>query len=188
MKAHARLIAALVLALAPLALAPLNVAQGQPRDHGGGRRAEGRREEPRRESGPPRYEERRASDPGAVYGAPPPAPYDYRPYAGYPPAPVYAPPPRYAMPPGYAPNSLGADWSQQQDQARRGVRQGGLMPLRNVMSMIRTRTPGRLLDAGIEPGPAGRPAYRVRWAAAGGRRIDFIVDAATGAIISRSGG
>ncbi len=46
---------------------------------------------------------------------------------------------------------------------------------------------GRLLDAGLEPGPDGRPAYRVRWAAQGGQRIDFIVDAATGAILRRNG-
>ena len=38
---------------------------------------------------------------------------------------------------------------------------------------------GRVLDAGLE----GRN-YRVRWAAADGRRIDFIVDAETGQIIS----
>ena len=55
------------------------------------------------------------------------------------------------------------------------------------MANIRRGTPGRLLDAGLEPGPDGRPAYRVRWAATGGRRIDFIVDAATGAIIGQSG-
>ena len=39
--------------------------------------------------------------------------------------------------------------------------------------------PGRVLDAGLE----GRN-YRVRWATADGRRIDFIVDAETGQIIS----
>jgi hypothetical protein len=200
MKAHARLIAALFLALAPAAL-----AHAQPRGRGEGRGAEGRREEPRREEGRregpmPRYEEprgpqsrgpesRRERDYRGPYG-PAPAPPAYRPYGGYgQPGPVYGPPPpRYAPPQGYVPNSLGDGWSQQQDQARRGVRQGGLMPLHSVMSMIGNRTPGRLLDAGIEPGPEGRPAYRVRWAAKGGRRIDFIVDAATGAIISRSGG
>jgi uncharacterized membrane protein YkoI len=52
---------------------------------------------------------------------------------------------------------------------------------------IQRTTRGRMLDAGVEPGPDGRPTYRVRWAAAGGRRIDFIVDAATGAIIGQSG-
>jgi uncharacterized membrane protein YkoI len=36
-----------------------------------------------------------------------------------------------------------------------------------------------VLDAGLEG-----PNYRVRWATADGRRIDFIVDARTGQILS----
>jgi uncharacterized membrane protein YkoI len=55
------------------------------------------------------------------------------------------------------------------------------------MANISRGTPGRMLDAWQEVGPDGRPAYRVRWAAAGGRRIDFIVDAQTGAIIGQNG-
>jgi uncharacterized membrane protein YkoI len=54
-----------------------------------------------------------------------------------------------------------------------------LVPLGRVIQMIAARVPGRVLDAGLE----GRN-YRVRWAAADGRRIDFIVDAETGQIIS----
>jgi hypothetical protein len=153
-----------------------------------------RREDQRGDRREDRREERRA---------PPPQQYrpQYRPpaYAPAPrayayPAPAYpygeraAPPPpayRYAPPPPGR-NSLGANWGQQQDDARRGVRQGNV-PLGQVMANIRRRTPGKILDAGIEPGPDGRPAYRVRWAAKGGRRIDFIVDAQTGAIIGQSG-
>ncbi len=62
-----------------------------------------------------------------------------------------------------------------------------MVPMGQVTANIRRVAPGKMLDAGLEPGPDGRPAYRVRWAAAGGRRIDFIVDAATGAIIGQSG-
>jgi uncharacterized membrane protein YkoI len=62
-----------------------------------------------------------------------------------------------------------------------------MVPLGQVMANIQRTTRGRMLDAGVEPGPDGRPTYRVRWAAAGGQRIDFIVDAATGAIIGQSG-
>jgi len=76
-------------------------------------------------------------------------------------------------------DSLGADWRQQQDQARGGVQSGRLVPLSRVIEMIGRRVPGRVLDAGLE----GRN-YRVRWATADGRRIDFIVDAETGQIIS----
>ncbi len=77
------------------------------------------------------------------------------------------------------PDSLGADWRAQQDEARGGVQSGRLVPLSRVIEMIARRVPGRVLDAGLE----GRN-YRVRWATADGRRIDFIVDAETGQIIS----
>ena len=182
MKAHAKILAALVLVLAPLATAPFDAAWAQPF------RREERREE-RREArpearralpalSPPRYR-------APAYAGPAPAPYYAAPPRVYPPQ-AYAPAP-YAPRPGYAPNSLGAGWGQQQDLARRGVREGGLMPLGQVTARLRQTTRGTMLDAGLEPGPDGRPAYRVRWAAAGGRRIDFVVDAATGQIISRTG-
>jgi len=103
----------------------------------------------------------------------------------YEPAPApYEPP----LAPGYyraRPDSLGAQWAQQQDQARMGVLQGRIMPLSRVVQNLERLRPGRVLDAGLEAGPDGRPTYRVRWAATGGRRIDFIVDAETGAVIGR---
>ncbi|CAN7563717.1 PepSY domain-containing protein [Caulobacter sp. LjRoot300] len=77
------------------------------------------------------------------------------------------------------PDSLGADWRARQDQARGGVQSGQLVPLGRVIEQIGRRTPGRVLDAGLEG-----PNYRVRWATADGRRIDFIVDARTGQILS----
>ncbi|HZK99088.1 MAG TPA: PepSY domain-containing protein [Caulobacteraceae bacterium] len=88
-------------------------------------------------------------------------------------------------PPGVrpAPNSLGADWREQQTEARQGVKRGHLAPLNQVIAQIRRRTPGRQLDAGIEY-RGERPVYRVRWVTTGGRRIDYIVDGATGAILS----
>jgi hypothetical protein len=127
---------------------------------------------------------------GYAYPAPGPA-YRYPQAApSYAPPPAYAPP-AYAQPRAYgyapAPNSLGSGWRPQQEDARRGVREGAMVPLGQVMANIQRTTRGRMLDAGVEPGPDGRPTYRVRWAAAGGRRIDFIVDAATGAIIGRTG-
>jgi uncharacterized membrane protein YkoI len=80
-------------------------------------------------------------------------------------------------------DSLGADWGPQQYEARAGVKQGRYVPLLRVIGAIRRRTPGRQLDAGIEQA-SGRAVYRVRWAAANGRRIDYIVDAQSGAILS----
>lgn len=189
MRAHPTPVSVLLLALAVFASALPAHAQGF-RDRREEGRGERRAEAPRREyRGNGGYR-----GPGPVYGGPAPGPraYAYPPSAAppayYPPA---APPP-YAYPQApppsaYRPNSLGAGWGQQQDEARRGVRQGRLLELGRVVSMIRQTNRGRMLDAGLEPGPGGRPTYRVRWAAEGGRRIDFIVDAATGAIIGRSG-
>ena len=85
------------------------------------------------------------------------------------------------------PDSLGADWGAQQDEARAGVRQGRYIPLWKVIVAIRRRMPGAQLDAGLEQWN-GRAVYRVRWAAANGRRIDYIVDAENGAILSADGG
>lgn len=84
---------------------------------------------------------------------------------------------------GRGPDSLGADWRQQQDEARAGVQQKRLIPLNQVIEQIRLRHPGRSLDAGTES-MGDRPVYRVRWITTDGRRIDFIIDATTGAILS----
>jgi hypothetical protein len=197
MRGLAKLLAVLLLALGPVALTSVTPAQADPRGRDergerGKRGGEGRQAERRGGGDRDRGGDRGQAYPAPVYRGPAP-PYGggYAPYPAYPSGPVYGEPPpgayAYAPPPGYVPNSLGADWGQQQDQARRGVRQGRMMPLGQVMQLIKRRTPGRLLDAGLEPGPDGRPAYRVRWAATGGRRIDFIVDAVTGTILARTG-
>ncbi len=108
---------------------------------------------------------------GRDYSQPPPTPYE----------PPLAP--RFYQ---GRPNSLGGEWAAgQQDEARMGVRQGRIMPLARVVQNLERLRPGRVLDAGLEAGPDGRAAYRVRWAAKGGQRIDFIIDAETGAVIGR---
>jgi hypothetical protein len=73
----------------------------------------------------------------------------------------------------------------QQDDARRGVREGRRVPLREVIPQIQRRSPGRMLDSFPEEGPGGRPLYRIRWQSDSGERIDYIVDAETGAILRR---
>ena len=118
---------------------------------------------------------------GRTY-APPSSAYRGRGYVAPVPAP-YEPPPAPNFYQG--PNSLGAHWSEQQDEARTGVRQGRIISLSRVVQNLGRIRPGRVLDAGLETAPDGRAVYRVRWAAAGGRRIDFIVDAETGAVIGR---
>jgi len=71
------------------------------------------------------------------------------------------------------------------DDARQAVREGRRVSLREVIPQIQRRTPGRLLDSYPETGPGGRAQYRVRWQSNNGERIDYIVDAETGAIIRR---
>ncbi len=80
-------------------------------------------------------------------------------------------------------DSLGAGWSQQQDEARQGVRQRRLVPLGQIIEQLRQRFAGRQLDAGLEY-EGERPIYRVRWITRDGRRIDFMIDATTGQILS----
>jgi Peptidase propeptide and YPEB domain len=89
--------------------------------------------------------------------------------------------------PGWEGDSLGAGWSPQQDEVRQGVRQRRFVPLNQAIQSIQRRAPGHELDAGLEQW-GGRPAYRVRWAGPGGRRIDYVVDAQSGAILSADGG
>jgi uncharacterized membrane protein YkoI len=83
-------------------------------------------------------------------------------------------------------DSLGADWGPQQNEARQRVRAGQNRPLEQVVASVRRQIPGRLLDAGLEE-DGGRQVYRVRWAAADGRRLDVIADAATGQVIRQEG-
>lgn len=94
-----------------------------------------------------------------------------------------APPRDFARPPPPRQNSLGAGWREQQDAARSAVRQGQMLPLGQVIAEIARRSPGRPLDAGIEY-RGDRAVYRVRWWTQRGQRVDYIVDAATGQILS----
>jgi hypothetical protein len=132
-------------------------------------------------------------------GGPPPGQGGYRAPEGRYGGQRYGPPeggPVYAAPPPPPPppppqrrwqDSLGRGWSAPQDTVREGVRSGQLRPLGQVLPELRRRQPGRMLDTGIEDGPDGRPVYRVRWAAQDGRRMDFIVDARTGAVLATEG-
>ena len=138
------------------------LAQSQDRDHSW---REGRERPPMSPGGAPF---RGAPVRRGFVPPPPPPPYGQRPID-----------PRFS--PG--PNSLGADWREQQDEARQGVRGGQLAPLGRVIEGIGRRSPGRQLDAGLEY-DNGRMVYRVRWMTERGRRIDYIVDAATGQILS----
>jgi uncharacterized membrane protein YkoI len=98
----------------------------------------------------------------------------------------YSPP--YPPPVGGYGSGFGGAWRAEQDEVRRAVRDGRHVPLSQAIAAVRQRSPGHMLDAGMEPGPEGRALYRLRWATNDGRRIDYLVDAATGAVIGVQGG
>jgi hypothetical protein len=104
-----------------------------------------------------------------------------------PPQPMRVAPPGPPSRPPWQNDSLGAGWSPQQNEVREGVTQRRFIPLGQAIESIRRRGPGRELDAGLESWN-GQPAYRVRWAGPDGRRIDYIVNAESGAIMNVEGG
>ncbi len=74
-----------------------------------------------------------------------------------------------------------------QDAAREGVRSGRQAPLSRVLAMIASRTPGRHLNTS-QGDMGGRPVYYVQWQMPDGRVVIFVIDAESGAIMSRQGG
>jgi len=66
---------------------------------------------------------------------------------------------------------------------RMAQRGGQTISMEQAVAIVARRTPGRLLDAS----PAGAN-YRIVWITPDGRRIDFLVDASSGAILRSSGG
>jgi len=85
--------------------------------------------------------------------------------------------------PGAGPNSLGQDWRPQQNEVRQGVNGGQLVPLAQVIEQLTQRMGGRQLDSGLEY-QNGKPIYRIRWMTRDGRRIDLLIDATTGGVLS----
>jgi uncharacterized membrane protein YkoI len=94
----------------------------------------------------------------------------------------------YPPPPVAYGAGFGGAWRAQQDEVRRAVRDGRHVPLSQAIAAVRQRSPGHMLDAGMELGPEGRSLYRLRWATNDGRRIDYLVDAATGSVVGVRGG
>lgn len=73
-------------------------------------------------------------------------------------------------------------------EASDAVRQGQHVPLRQVIRQIEAQEGGKMLDARlVSRGPGQSAVYEVQWLSAVGRRIDFVIDAETGAVLSRRG-
>jgi hypothetical protein len=104
---------------------------------------------------------------GALYGYAPPEPYAT---------------PRYAAPLPRRPFTAIPGW-RETPEAIPGLRAHRMAPLGGVIQSIQRLSPGRQLDAEVGY-LGGRPVYRVLWVTVRGRRMDYVVDAETGAIIS----
>ncbi len=169
LSAAPRLIA--LLGLLSLAICPAAAQQRVHGFHAGPGRA------PPHAAYPGAYPPPRSAYPPSPYGPPPGAPM----YAGRPYPSPYPPPAAYGA-------GFSGGWRAQQDEVRRAVRDGRHVPLSQAIAAVRQRSPGHMLDAGMEPGPEGRALYRLRWATNDGRRIDYLVDAATGAVVGVQGG
>ena len=111
-------------------------------------------------------------------------------YPGYPLP--YAAPPRYASPPPRRPYDAPPGWraAPRQPPGIEGPRPAGaiegpprMASLGWVIESIKRRSPGRQLDADVDF-MDGRPVYRVRWLTVHGRRMDYLVDAESGVILS----
>ena len=73
----------------------------------------------------------------------------------------------------------GFGYEQPGGPGRGGMRGGQTISMEQAVSIVARRVPGRLLDAS----PMGAN-YRIVWLTNDGRRVDFIVDAETGQILS----
>jgi len=75
-----------------------------------------------------------------------------------------------------------------QDAAREGVHNGRLLPLGEVLARIRARYRGEMIgSAQLQEISPGVSVYRIMWLTPEGRRLDIVVDARTGEILSVSG-
>jgi uncharacterized membrane protein YkoI len=73
------------------------------------------------------------------------------------------------------------------DEAREGVAQGRLIPLGEVIRIVRGRYSGQLLDASLHELVPGQPVYRVLILMQDGRRVAVWVDARSGQILRVEG-
>jgi hypothetical protein len=95
---------------------------------------------------------------------------------------------RNAAPSMWKPPAILTARSQDQEQARDGVRAGQIVPLSMVLENIRKRYPGKHLDARTIGGEPGNPLrYEVKWLTPDSHRLDIIADAATGKILKVRG-
>jgi hypothetical protein len=118
-----------------------------------------------------RMPERR--EPGSGVFGPPPEPYQ----------PPHYPAPLQRRPDGAEPGWRGGHRLPVGAPLRDMPSSGSLASLGWVIESLGRRAPGRVLDAELAD-EGGRPVYHVLWLTQHGRRMAFVVDAATGAVVS----
>ncbi|MGV8996418.1 MAG: PepSY domain-containing protein [Parvibaculaceae bacterium] len=76
-----------------------------------------------------------------------------------------------------------------QDQARKAVREGRVLPLGQVLAKVQRQVPGRLLDANLVDGGGGLTTYLIKLMTNDGNVAIVTADAVTGKILNvRQGG
>jgi uncharacterized membrane protein YkoI len=73
------------------------------------------------------------------------------------------------------------------NQARDAVRDGKTVPLSRIFQMLKREYGGYQLGADLVSKQGGGAEYHVDWMTEDGRKMRFVVDAQSGAIISRRG-
>lgn len=86
------------------------------------------------------------------------------------------------------PPAMAQDWknSWSPGQARDSVREGKTVPLSQIFQNLQRQYGGYQLGADLFD-RGGNPQYRIDWMTGDGRKMRFIVDARTGAILDRQG-
>lgn len=89
-------------------------------------------------------------------------------------------------PPAVAQQDWRNSWSP--GQARDGVREGKTVPLSQIFQNLKRQYGGYQLKADLVSRGNGRAEYHIDWLTGDGRKMRFVVNAQTGAVLDRRGG
>ncbi|HAE28597.1 MAG TPA: hypothetical protein DCG58_15640 [Hyphomonas adhaerens] len=89
-----------------------------------------------------------------------------------------------------APAASAQDWMNQfsPGQARDSRNQGRTVPLSQIFNSLKRQYGGYQLGADLYDRGNGKAVYEIDWMTKNGRKMHFVVDAQTGAILDRRGG
>ncbi|KCZ45919.1 MULTISPECIES: PepSY domain-containing protein [unclassified Hyphomonas] len=89
----------------------------------------------------------------------------------------------------FAPAASAQDWMNQfsPGQARDSRNQGRTVPLSQIFNNLKRQYGGYQLSADLYDRGNGKSVYEIDWMTKDGRKMHFVVDAQTGAILDRRG-